>query len=202
MPLGDFDRLARHVGAADGDEALRLLRFLALFGVVRHLQVEPCAARVGNEHIVQHGTEQLNDLDLDAQHDHEHRVEHAARMEVADDEALVLQLLDLLLLQLVQRGQRENGVQYFFVDHSDTTSTLTAPMMTSSSRRSSSSAKRKEQCSTTASSSNAMLISMLSGRMTSRFCSLSRTRWVISRRVSSVSSDWMKSYRPQPNSAS
>lgn len=30
VPLGDFDRLARHVGAADGDEALRLLRFLAL----------------------------------------------------------------------------------------------------------------------------------------------------------------------------
>ena len=87
VALGDFDRLARHVGASDGDEALRLLRLLALFGVVRHLQVEPRAARVGDEHIVQHDAEQFNDLDLDAQHDHEHRVEHAARMEVADDEA-------------------------------------------------------------------------------------------------------------------
>lgn len=109
VALGDFDRLARHVGASDGDEALRLLRLLALFGVVRHLQVEPRTARVGDEHIVQHDAEQFNDLDLDAQHDHEHRVEHAARMEVADDEALVLQLLDLLLLQLVQRRQRSTA---------------------------------------------------------------------------------------------
>ena len=90
-------------------------------------------------------------------------------MEVRDCEAFFFQLGDLLLFERFKLGNRENFVEYCFVDHVVITSTPTALMTTLSSRGSSSSANWKEQRSRKVSSENPTSISMLSGTMTSRF---------------------------------
>lgn len=43
---------------------------------------------MGDEHIAQNCPGELEQLDLDAAHDHEDSVEHAARVEVGDNEPL------------------------------------------------------------------------------------------------------------------
>lgn len=72
---------------------------------------------MGDEHIIQDGAEKLGALDTDAEHNHEQRIEDAARVEVRDDEALLLKLLYLLLLQLLELGNGKDFVEYLFVNH-------------------------------------------------------------------------------------
>ena len=108
MALWNFDRLSVRGRSGDRDHALRLLCQLAGFGVVGHLQVQPGAGCVAHEHLVQDRPAELQEFNLDAQDDHEERVEDAAGMEVCDGEAGVGQLLDPLILQLRQIRNRDH----------------------------------------------------------------------------------------------
>ena len=63
---------------------------------------------MAHEHLVQYRPAEFQEFDLDAQDDHEERVEDAAGMEVFDGEAGVRQLLDPLILQLRQIRNRDH----------------------------------------------------------------------------------------------
>ena len=63
---------------------------------------------MAHEHLIQDCPAELQKFDLDAQDDHEERVEDAAGMEVCDGEAGVGQLLDPLILQLRQIRNRDH----------------------------------------------------------------------------------------------
>ena len=61
-------------------------------------------------------------------------MEDAARVEVRDREAFLLQLADGLLLERLKLGNREHLVEYILVNHTVITSTSTALTTTLSSR--------------------------------------------------------------------
>ena len=92
MAPPDLDRLGLGVRPGERDKALCLLRLLAFLGVVRRLEVEPRARGMGDEGVVQEVPKEQLELPLNAEDDHEQRVEDTARVEVRDYEALLLQL--------------------------------------------------------------------------------------------------------------
>ena len=145
VALLDLDRVPLRVHPGHGDEPPGLLRLLALLGVVRRLEVKPRARGVSNEGIVQKVPKELLELPLNAEDDHEQRVEDAARVEVRDDEALLLELGDEFVPPLLNFWKGEDGVKCCFVDHAAFTSTLTALMMTVRARAVSSSINWKLQ---------------------------------------------------------
>ena len=100
---------------------------------------------MGDEGVVQEGPEEHLELPLNAEDDHEQRVEDAARVEVRDDEALLLELGDEFVPPLLDLWKGEDGVKCVFVDHAVFTSTLTALMITVRARAVSSSANWKLQ---------------------------------------------------------
>ena len=110
MALGDADGLAFRVRPGDGDIALGLLGLFSLFGEVHRLDVQPRAVGVGKEHIIQHGPQKLHKLNSHPEDNHEHGVEDSARVKIRDCKALVLQLLNRAVSQLVQVGRTASKI--------------------------------------------------------------------------------------------
>ncbi|MPM28938.1 hypothetical protein SDC9_75476 [bioreactor metagenome] len=120
LPLCDLDRLAAIIPlqTGQGDESLRPLGFLSLLGVIRRFEVKPRPGRMGHKHIVKNSPEQFRKFNFNAEDNHEEGVEDTPGMKVCYDEAFLLQLRDGFVLQLHKIGNRENLVEYLFLNQS------------------------------------------------------------------------------------